>query len=140
MSVKLRCLTAVKSGFFRSCHSQSAISGADLRQDCWHRGEVAMPIGIVTGTYGLLILATLISGYFAFLHANTLAREAQTPDNDIVAGNSRPTGRRRRARRSILAVILFNLSWIGLVLMIGLHASGTLSTLVQSQDVTVQRP
>jgi hypothetical protein len=99
-----------------------------------------MPIGVITGTYGLLILATLVSGYFAFLHANTLARESQTRDNDVVAGRSRPDGRRGRARRSILAVIIFNLGWIGLVVLIGLHVSGTLSALVKSQDVTVQRP
>lgn len=99
-----------------------------------------MPIGVVAGTYGLLILVTLVAGYFAFLHANTLARESETPDNDVVTGRSRPAGRRGRARRSILAVILFHLGWIGLMVLIGLHASGTLSTLVQSQDVTVQRP
>ncbi|GAA0461787.1 hypothetical protein GCM10009095_31840 [Sphingomonas molluscorum] len=99
-----------------------------------------MPIGVITGTYGLLILVTLVSGYFAFLHANTLARESQTPDNDVVAGRSRPVGRRGRARRSILAVIIFHLAWIGLMVLIGLHVSGTLSTLVKSQDVTVQRP
>ncbi|MBB3910471.1 hypothetical protein [Sphingomonas desiccabilis] len=99
-----------------------------------------MPIGVITGTYGLLILVTLVSGYFAFLHANTLARESQTLDNDVVAGRSRPVGRRGRARRSILAVIIFHLAWIGLMVLIGLHASGTLSTLVKSQDVTVQRP
>ena len=99
-----------------------------------------MPIGVVAGIYGLLILVTLVAGYFAFLHANTLAREAETPDNDVAAGRSRRNGRRSRARRSILAVILFHLGWLGLILLIGLHASGTLSTLVRSQDETVQRP
>ncbi|MFV0624869.1 hypothetical protein ACBY01_12785 [Sphingomonas sp. ac-8] len=99
-----------------------------------------MPIGVIAGIYGLLILVTLASGYYAFLHANTLARESQTPDNDVVAGRSRPGGRRERGRRSILAVILFCLGTAGLLLMGTLHFSGALSSLVESQDVTVQRP
>lgn len=99
-----------------------------------------MPIGVITGIYGLLILVTLASGYFAFLHANTLARESETPDNDVVAGRSRLAGRRGRARRSIAAVILFCLGTAGLLLVAGLHFSGVLSTVVESQDVTVQRP
>lgn len=100
-----------------------------------------MPIGVFTGVFGILAVATLASGLFLLLQANAVARVLEKPDNDVVSGRARPPGRRARPRSVKAAAAVFALGTLGLGVLIILYASGIVSdAAVIRTDPTVQRP
>lgn len=98
-----------------------------------------MPIGGFAAIFAILILATFASGYWLILRANAVARAAETPDNHIVPGRTRPPA--RRSSRAVLWVAgaLFGLSCTGLGGFIALYVSGAMTGWVAG-DQTAQRP
>ncbi|AQR72630.1 hypothetical protein [Sphingomonas sp. LM7] len=99
-----------------------------------------MPIGGFAAIFALLIMATLASGYWLLLRANAVAREADTPDNDVVPGRTRPPARRTSRTGLWVAGAVFGLSCAGLGTFLALYVSGTITSGWTANDPTVQRP
>ncbi|MDV3456008.1 hypothetical protein RZN05_03370 [Sphingomonas sp. HF-S4] len=99
-----------------------------------------MPIGAFAAIFAFLILTTFASGYWLLLRANAIAREADTPDNEIVPGRTRPPSRRTSRTGLWTAAALFGASCIGLGTFLALYVSGAIASDWTANDPTVQRP
>ena len=99
-----------------------------------------MPIGVFTGLFALLAVATLASGLYLLVHARAVAREVSRLDNDIVAG---PQTRRTHGPRVPVRIvgIVFAASMTGLAAFIVLYVTRVIGPeAVQSHPASVQRP
>lgn len=97
-----------------------------------------LPIGSYGYLLGFCALVALASGIWLLLRLRDVARIADTPDSDLVAGRARRAPASRKTVRAVLAVnIIATVAALGILALV---ATGAINSSDTRTDPQAQRP